>query len=128
MSDEEITYGRFVTKKKTRPAIVVDCSGWADPADGPITYGRFVTKKKTRPAIEVDCSGWGDAVVELVEVSAQPGGGELHLTSPVTPGEVEAGEVVSERKHRAAEALAALRAAVEAAHAAGIRFVLRKPD
>jgi hypothetical protein len=51
MSDDNITYGKFVTKKTTRAAIVVDCSGWADPADGPITYGKFVTKKKTRPAI-----------------------------------------------------------------------------
>jgi hypothetical protein len=51
MSDENITYGKFVTKKITRPATVVDCSGWADPADGPITYGKIVTKKITRPAI-----------------------------------------------------------------------------
>ncbi len=52
MSEENITYGKFVTKVKTRPAIEVDCSKWADTTTGDWTFGSFVTKNKTRPAIE----------------------------------------------------------------------------
>lgn len=51
MSDEKITYGKFVTKKTTRPATEVDCSSWADPSVTNWTYGKFVTKKSTRPKI-----------------------------------------------------------------------------
>ncbi len=52
MNDEIITYGKFVTKVKTRPAIEVDCSKWADTTTGDWTFGSFVTKKQTQPAIE----------------------------------------------------------------------------
>ena len=51
MSDETITYGKFVTKKTAPPAIEVDCSSWADPSVTNWTYGKFVTKKSTGPAI-----------------------------------------------------------------------------
>jgi hypothetical protein len=97
-------------------------------SDDKITYGQFVTRKVTGPATVTDCSGWGVAPAEVVEVSARPEGGELHLHGLSPTGDVESGEVISEQKRKASEALAALRAAVDAAHAAGIRFVLRKPE
>ena len=69
MSDEPITYGKFVTKKTTRPAIEVDCSSWADPSVTEWTYGKFVTKKSTRPAV---VSGLTVPSLRL-KVSFQPG-------------------------------------------------------
>ena len=69
MSDENITYGKFVTKKSTRPATVIDCSAWADPSVTNWTYGKFVTKKYTRPKIVVRLT-----VPHLrLKVSFQPG-------------------------------------------------------
>ncbi len=52
MSEKNFTYGKFVTKKQTNPAIEVDCSKWADTTTGDWTFGSFVTKKQTQPAIE----------------------------------------------------------------------------
>ena len=69
MSDENITYGKFVTKKSTRPATVIDCSAWADPSVTNWTYGKFVTKKSTRPAT---VSGLTVPHLRL-KVSFQPG-------------------------------------------------------
>ena len=73
------TTGSFVVNKKTRPAVEVDCSGWADTSGGGWTFGNFVTQKTTRPAIEVDCSDWGKepftAWMELVvsfDAAARP--------------------------------------------------------
>ena len=69
MSDENMTYGKFVTKKTTRPVIEVDCSTWADPSVTNWTYGKFVTKKSGRPAVEVRLT-----VPHLrLKVSFQPG-------------------------------------------------------
>ena len=69
MSDENMTYGKFVTKKTTRPVIEVDCSTWANPSVTNWTYGKFVTKKSGRPAVEVRLT-----VPHLrLKVSFQPG-------------------------------------------------------
>lgn len=55
------TTGRFETRKSTRPATEVDCSGWADTSAG-WTTGSFSARKATAPAIEVDCSNWSASV------------------------------------------------------------------
>ena len=54
MSDENTANGQFVTRKKTRPAIKIDCSDWVDTSTGDWFFGSFVTKKKTRPAIKTE--------------------------------------------------------------------------
>lgn len=53
MNEQDFTFGKFVTKKITGPATVVDCSSWLDTSTGDWTFGTFVTKKKTSPAIPV---------------------------------------------------------------------------
>ena len=52
MNEPEYTSGKFVTKKKTQPAIVVDCSHWVDTSTGDWTFGTVLNKQKARPAIQ----------------------------------------------------------------------------
>lgn len=64
----------FATRKVTRPAVEVDCSGWVDTATG-WTCGDFVTKPSTRPGAEVDCSGWDAGSAVWLELVVSFGGG-----------------------------------------------------